>query len=138
MVDTEAPQPSPGEAQLEVAYTGICGTDLHILDGAVDVRVTTDLSGNGDDNAGITRWTAACYVGDRTVTLLETEPRRPGAGEVELDVAYTGICGTDLHIVHGAMDARVALPAVLGHEMSGSIAAVGEGVTGGRSAITSR
>ena len=71
---------------------------------------------------------AACYVGDRTVELLETEPRRPGIGEVEIDVAYTGICGTDLHIVHGAMDARVALPAVLGHEMSGSIAAVGEGI----------
>ena len=31
VVDTEAPQPSPGEVQLEVAYTGICGTDLHIL-----------------------------------------------------------------------------------------------------------
>ena len=50
---------------------------------------------------------AACYVGNRTVEVLETEPRRPGAGEVELDVAYTGICGTDLHILHGAMDARV-------------------------------
>ena len=73
---------------------------------------------------------AACYVGDRTVELLEIEPRRPGAGEVEITVAYTGICGTDLHIVHGAMDARVARPAVLGHEMSGSIAAVGEGVDG--------
>jgi (R,R)-butanediol dehydrogenase / meso-butanediol dehydrogenase / diacetyl reductase len=72
---------------------------------------------------------AACYVGERSVTLLESDPRRPGAGEVELDVAYTGICGTDLHIVHGAMDARVSLPAVLGHEMSGSIAAVGDGVT---------
>jgi hypothetical protein len=40
VVDTEAPQPSPGEVQLEVAYTGICGTDLHILHGGMDVRVT--------------------------------------------------------------------------------------------------
>ena len=42
VVDTEAPQPSPGEVQLEGigAYTGICGTDLHILHGAMDVRVT--------------------------------------------------------------------------------------------------
>ena len=71
---------------------------------------------------------AACYVGDRTVELVEADARRPGAGEVEIAVAYTGICGTDLHIVHGAMDARVARPAVLGHEMSGSIAAVGDGV----------
>ncbi len=44
----------------------------------------------------------------------------PAPGEVELAVAYTGICGTDLHIFHGAMDARVTVPAVLGHEMSGT------------------
>jgi (R,R)-butanediol dehydrogenase / meso-butanediol dehydrogenase / diacetyl reductase len=53
----------------------------------------------------------------------------PARGQVRLDVAYVGICGTDLHIKHGAMDARVALPAVIGHEMSGTVAAVGEGVT---------
>jgi len=73
---------------------------------------------------------AACYVGERTLTVVETEPRSPGDGEVAIDVAYTGICGTDLHILHGAMDARVTLPAVLGHEMSGTIAAVGNGVSG--------
>jgi 2-desacetyl-2-hydroxyethyl bacteriochlorophyllide A dehydrogenase len=47
---------------------------------------------------------------------------------VQLAVAYVGICGTDLHIKHGAMDGRVAIPAVIGHEMSGTVAAVGEGV----------
>jgi (R,R)-butanediol dehydrogenase / meso-butanediol dehydrogenase / diacetyl reductase len=71
---------------------------------------------------------AACYVGDRTLTVSEREARNPGLGEVRIDVAYTGICGTDLHILHGAMDARVTLPAVLGHEMSGTIAAVGDAV----------
>lgn len=54
----------------------------------------------------------------------------PGPGEVELAVAYSGICGTDLHIVHGAMDTRVEIPAVLGHEMSGAVAGLGEGVEG--------
>ena len=73
---------------------------------------------------------AACYVGERTLSVVETEPRGPGAGEVAIDVAYTGICGTDLHILHGAMDARVTLPAVLGHEMSGTIGAIGGGVQG--------
>jgi 2-desacetyl-2-hydroxyethyl bacteriochlorophyllide A dehydrogenase len=48
---------------------------------------------------------------------------------VQLDVAYVGICGTDLHIFHGAMDGRVAIPAVIGHEMSGTVAAVGAGVS---------
>lgn len=73
---------------------------------------------------------AACYIGERTLSIVETEPRSPGEGEVAIDVAFTGICGTDLHILHGAMDARVTLPAVLGHEMSGTIAAIGSGVDG--------
>ena len=59
---------------------------------------------------------------------MAQEPGSVGVGEVSIDVAYTGICGTDLHILHGAMDARVTLPAVLGHEMSGTISSVGEGV----------
>ena len=73
---------------------------------------------------------AATYVGDRKLTVVEREPRSPGEGEVVIDVAYTGICGTDLHILHGAMDQRVTMPAVLGHEMAGTIASVGEGVEG--------
>jgi (R,R)-butanediol dehydrogenase / meso-butanediol dehydrogenase / diacetyl reductase len=73
---------------------------------------------------------AACYMGDRTLAVLAREPRSPSAGEVEIAVAYTGICGTDLHIFHGAMDARVTTPAVLGHEMSGTISALGSGVEG--------
>jgi 2-desacetyl-2-hydroxyethyl bacteriochlorophyllide A dehydrogenase len=71
---------------------------------------------------------AACYVGDKKLSVVEREPRSPEPGEVRIDVAYTGICGTDLHILHGAMDARVTLPAVLGHEMSGTITAIGDGV----------
>jgi 2-desacetyl-2-hydroxyethyl bacteriochlorophyllide A dehydrogenase len=73
---------------------------------------------------------AACYIGGRTLEVIAREPCEPGDGEVAIDVAYTGICGTDLHILHGAMDARVTLPAVLGHEMSGTIAAIGNGVSG--------
>ena len=72
---------------------------------------------------------AACYVGEGQLTVMELAPRDPGPGEVAIDVAYTGICGTDLHILHGAMDARVTLPAVLGHEMSGTIARLGEDVS---------
>jgi (R,R)-butanediol dehydrogenase/meso-butanediol dehydrogenase/diacetyl reductase len=73
---------------------------------------------------------AATYVGDQTFRIEERAPRTPAAGEVQLDVAYVGICGTDLHIKHGAMDARVTIPAVIGHEMSGTVATVGAGVDG--------
>ncbi len=71
---------------------------------------------------------AACYVGDRTLTVVDAEPQPPGEGEVAVDVAYTGICGTDLHILHGAMDGRVTRPAVLGHEMAGTVSAIGDEV----------
>jgi (R,R)-butanediol dehydrogenase/meso-butanediol dehydrogenase/diacetyl reductase len=71
----------------------------------------------------------ANYVGDRRIEIREQEPVPVGAGQVQIEVAYTGICGTDLHILHGNMDARVSMPAVIGHEMSGVVAAVGDGVT---------
>ncbi|MDG6108766.1 (R,R)-butanediol dehydrogenase [Dactylosporangium aurantiacum] len=73
---------------------------------------------------------SARYVGDRTFVVGDTEPAPPGPGQVRIDVAYTGICGTDLHIMHGAMDHRVSMPAVIGHEMSGRIAEIGPGVEG--------
>lgn len=72
---------------------------------------------------------AARYLGDRAVDVVEVGFVPPGAGEVRIAVAYTGICGTDLHILHGSMDHRVRTPAVIGHEMSGRIVEVGPGVT---------
>lgn len=74
----------------------------------------------------------ANYLGNREIGIRETEPEPPGPGQVRIAVAYTGICGTDLHVLHGAMDARVRVPAVIGHEMSGVVADLGEGVTGWR------
>lgn len=73
---------------------------------------------------------AARYLGARTFSVAETDPVPPAPGQVRIEVAYTGICGTDLHIAHGAMDNRVRVPAVIGHEMSGRIAELGEGVRG--------
>ncbi|HEY6629523.1 MAG TPA: alcohol dehydrogenase catalytic domain-containing protein [Acidimicrobiia bacterium] len=49
---------------------------------------------------------------------------------MQITVAYTGICGTDLKIAHGAMDNRITSPWPIGHEMSGIIAEVGAGVEG--------
>jgi (R,R)-butanediol dehydrogenase / meso-butanediol dehydrogenase / diacetyl reductase len=71
----------------------------------------------------------ATYLGDHTVETADAEPIAPAAGEVQIAVAFTGLCGTDLHIIHGNMDARVTRPLAFGHEMSGTIAAVGAGVT---------
>jgi (R,R)-butanediol dehydrogenase / meso-butanediol dehydrogenase / diacetyl reductase len=71
----------------------------------------------------------ANYVGDRAIEIRQHEPEPVGPGQVQIEVAYTGICGTDLHIFHGDMDARVDIPAIVGHEMSGIVAAIGDGVT---------
>lgn len=73
---------------------------------------------------------AVSYSAVRTLTTGTVESIPPGAGEVEIAPAYVGICGTDLHIFHGDMDARVTTPAVLGHEMSGRITRVGPDVEG--------
>jgi 2-desacetyl-2-hydroxyethyl bacteriochlorophyllide A dehydrogenase len=72
----------------------------------------------------------AAYIGEHQIRVDEGEAASPSAGEVQIAVAYTGLCGTDLHILHGNMDARVRTPLVFGHEMSGTIAALGDGVDG--------
>jgi NADPH:quinone reductase-like Zn-dependent oxidoreductase len=73
---------------------------------------------------------AVRYTAARTLDTAPALSAPPGPGEVELAPAYVGICGTDLHIFHGDMDARVRMPAVLGHEMSGRVVRVGAGVEG--------
>ncbi|HET7514985.1 MAG TPA: zinc-binding dehydrogenase [Gaiella sp.] len=73
---------------------------------------------------------AVYYEGNGSFALRDAEPLPPAPGEVRLAVAYCGICGTDLHIAHGAMDHRVRVPQVIGHEMSGTVAELGPGVEG--------
>jgi 2-desacetyl-2-hydroxyethyl bacteriochlorophyllide A dehydrogenase len=73
---------------------------------------------------------AAFYTGHKTFSLERKEAPAPGPGEVQIDVAFVGICGTDMHVFHGNMDARVGNHRVIGHEMSGTVAALGEGVEG--------
>ena len=52
-----------------------------------------------------------------------------GAGEVVIALAYVGYCGSDLTSYRG-LNPLVSYPRVPGHEISGTIAALGEGVTG--------
>lgn len=73
---------------------------------------------------------SAQYQRNRTVAISESVAVAPAAGDVRLDVSFCGVCGTDLHIFHGAMDARVGDPQILGHEASAIVAELGEGVSG--------
>jgi 2-desacetyl-2-hydroxyethyl bacteriochlorophyllide A dehydrogenase len=70
------------------------------------------------------------YHGAGTFIPRSYQPVEPGPGAVRIAVAYTGICGTDLKIAHGAMDQRVSSPWPIGHEMSGTIDSLGAGVEG--------
>jgi len=51
-------------------------------------------------------------------------------GRVMLDVKAAGVCGSDLHMWRENHSWAIKLPLVLGHEFCGTVAAVGEGVTG--------
>lgn len=73
---------------------------------------------------------ASFYEGNKTFSVQDKDLQEPAAGEVRLKVAYCGICGTDVHVYHGLMDARVGLHQTIGHEMSGIVDAIGEGVEG--------
>jgi 2-desacetyl-2-hydroxyethyl bacteriochlorophyllide A dehydrogenase len=73
---------------------------------------------------------ATFYEGHETIRIGLCVPRVPGPHEVQIAVAYGGICGTDLHIYHGKMDQRVAASQILGHEIAGTISAIGSHVTG--------
>jgi L-idonate 5-dehydrogenase len=54
-----------------------------------------------------------------------------GPGEVEVRIERGGICGSDLHYYHdgGFGTVRIRAPMVLGHEIAGTVTAVGAGVT---------
>lgn len=63
---------------------------------------------------------AAVYVGDGRVAVEQVPFPEPGPGEVLVEIAECGICGSDLHMVFE----KYAKPgAILGHEWSGIVAA---------------
>lgn len=67
-------------------------------------------------------------IGEMTVT--QTEKPVPEPGEVLLKVMACGVCGTDIHIFEGHKGAADnPLPIVLGHEFSGVIEGLGEGIS---------
>ena len=57
----------------------------------------------------------------------EIQMPSPKAGQVLIKVKYTGICGSDVPRVNG--DACHFFPNVLGHEFSGVVEEIGDGVT---------
>ena len=61
------------------------------------------------------------------MAVRERPQPTPGPDEVRVRVRYAGICGSDVHILHGK-NPFVVYPRVIGHEFVGRIDAVGDGV----------
>ncbi|MCY0894626.1 MAG: zinc-binding dehydrogenase [Acidibacillus sp.] len=82
---------------------------------------------------------AAVFVGiNQPLQIEELLMPEPMDGEVLIQVAACGVCHTDLHVILG--DVNFPTPAVLGHEISGTIAKIGphvEGFTIGQRVVSS-
>lgn len=65
---------------------------------------------------------------ERPFVLEDVERPEPGAGEVRVRIEAAGVCHTELHFQSGLLDLGVA-PVTMGHEIAGTVDAVGEGVT---------
>ncbi|ROQ99882.1 2-desacetyl-2-hydroxyethyl bacteriochlorophyllide A dehydrogenase [Streptomyces sp. 2132.2] len=70
---------------------------------------------------------AAVISAPGVVTIETVDDPKPGPGEVVVQVAACGLCGTDLHILQGEF--APSLPIVPGHEFAGTVVAYGPGVT---------
>jgi L-iditol 2-dehydrogenase len=64
--------------------------------------------------------------GDGNLDVLEVEEPECGPNNVKLKIAYCGVCGTDLHVLHDSF--RNYPPVILGHEFAGEVVEVGQGV----------
>jgi len=72
---------------------------------------------------------AVRYHGPHVSFRLEDVPLpEPGPGEVRVRVEAAGVCHTELHFESGLLDLGIA-PVTMGHEIAGTVDAVGSGVT---------
>jgi S-(hydroxymethyl)glutathione dehydrogenase / alcohol dehydrogenase len=63
----------------------------------------------------------------QAVEMWDVSLAAPRPGEVEVEIAAAGVCGSDLHVVRGEWD--VPMPVVLGHEGAGVVSALGPEVS---------
>ena len=69
------------------------------------------------------------HAADQPVVALDIERRAPGPRDVQIDIAYCGICHSDLHTVRSEWPGTL-YPCVPGHEIVGHVSAVGGEVHG--------
>ena len=70
---------------------------------------------------------AVVMQGPAALTVVDVADPEPGPGEVVLEVALTGVCATDLHILDGHFP-TARFPLIPGHEVTGTVVALGREV----------
>ena len=70
---------------------------------------------------------AVCYEFNKPLVIEELDMDKPRKGEVKVRLAATAVCHSDIHFINGDLGGKV--PFVPGHESSGYVDEVGEGVT---------
>jgi uncharacterized zinc-type alcohol dehydrogenase-like protein len=68
------------------------------------------------------------YAADRPLEPIDIERREPGPHDVRIEIAYCGVCHSDLHQVRSEWEGTL-YPCVPGHEIVGHVAAIGNEVT---------
>ena len=68
------------------------------------------------------------YAADKPLEPIAIERREPGPRDVRIDIAFCGVCHSDLHQVRSEWGGTV-YPCVPGHEIVGRVSAVGGEVT---------
>ena len=69
------------------------------------------------------------HAADQPLQPIDIERRTPGPGDVQIDIAYCGVCHSDLHTVRSEWGGT-RYPCVPGHEIVGQVTAIGSAVTG--------
>ncbi len=69
------------------------------------------------------------HAADKPLQPIDIERRAPGPQDVQIDIAYCGVCHSDLHTVRSEWGGTL-FPCVPGHEIVGHVSAVGSAVTG--------
>src|SRR5215212_5496309 len=62
------------------------------------------------------------------VDICEADEPICREGQVKIEIAFCGVCGTDLHVLHDTF--RNYPPVILGHELSGTVVEVGREAVG--------
>jgi uncharacterized zinc-type alcohol dehydrogenase-like protein len=68
------------------------------------------------------------YAADKPLEAIDIERRQLGPSDVQIDIAYCGVCHSDLHTVRSEWEGTL-FPCVPGHEIVGHVTAVGGEVT---------